>query len=209
MSAKPQGDPPANRDRTILRLPPPRLDGKLSLEQAIARRRSLRHYSRRELTLEQIGQLLWAAQGLTGSGLRQRAAPSAGACHPLELYVCRQDGVWHYNAEYHRLHQHLPYDVRESLVPAAFQQTFIAAAPCVIAVSVVWQRTIERYTDRGRVRYVPMDVGHATQNLLLEAVALGLGAVPVGAFDDRQVKNVLSLPPDEDAFYLIPIGYPA
>ncbi len=189
-------------------LPQPRTDGPVSLEAAIARRRSVRRYSPRHLTVEQIGQLLWAAQGITGNTSAQRAAPSAGACHPLVLYVCLPDGVWRYHPQGHYLTRHLREDVREDLVKAAWRQRFIAQAPCVLVMSAIFERTTGRYQERGAQRYVPMDVGHAAENVLLQAVALGLGGVPVGAFTDQAVGNVMALPEREVPLYIIPIGHP-
>ncbi|HEY77104.1 MAG TPA: SagB/ThcOx family dehydrogenase [Thermoflexia bacterium] len=189
-------------------LPAPRLDGPMSLEAAIAARRSVRAYRPDDLSLEEIGQLLWAAQGITGDRPFKRAAPSAGGRCPLEFYACRADGVWHYRPEGHRLELHLEGDVRPALVEAAWGQKFLAQAPVVFAVSGVFARTTSRYGDRGRIRYVPMDVGHAAQNLLLQAVALGLASVPVGAFDDAAVARVLRLPGDQEPLYLLPVGRP-
>ncbi|MBN1953869.1 MAG: SagB/ThcOx family dehydrogenase [Anaerolineae bacterium] len=189
-------------------LPPPRVDGPLSLEAAIAARRSVRAYQAKELPLEAIGQLLWAAQGITGERAFQRAAPTAGGRCPLEFYVCRADGVWHYEPQPHCLSRHLARDVRPDIVRAALGQEFLAAAPAVFALSAVMARTTDRYGGRGRFRYVPMDTGHAAQNLLLQAVALGLASVPVGAFDDTPMAQALSLPEDQEPLYLLPVGYP-
>jgi len=180
----------------------------MSLEATIAARRSVRAYALTELTLEEIGQLLWAAQGITGNRPHKRAAPSAGGRCPLEFYVCRSDGVWHYEPEGHRLLRHLSEDVRGPLADAAWGQRFIAQAPAVFAVSALFDRTTSRYGERGRIRYVPMDLGHAAQNLLLEAVALGLVSVPVGAFDDAAVARVLGLPSEQEPLYLLPVGHP-
>lgn len=189
-------------------LPQPRTSSDVSLEAAIARRRSTRRFSPASLTLEQIGQLLWAAQGITGGREVLRAAPSAGACHPLIFYVCRDDGVWRYHPQDHSLARHLEQDVRGDLMAASWRQEFIAEAPCVFAISTVFERITQRYGERGQLRYVPMDVGHAAQNLLLQAVALGLASVPVGAFDDATVKKVLALPGQEEPLYLLPVGHP-
>ena len=191
-----------------IELPAPRLDGPMSLEAAIAARRSVRAYRPDDLSLEEIGQLLWAAQGITGDRPFKRAAPSAGGRCPLEFYVCRHDGVWHYRPKGHRLELHLAEDVRPALVDAAWGQKFLAQAPVVFAISGVFARTTSRYGERGRLRYVPMDVGHAAQNLLLQAVALGLASVPVGAFDDAAVARVLHLPEEEEPLYLLPVGRP-
>lgn len=196
----------ANVSESRITLPTPRTDGQVSLEASIAQRRSVRRYAPEHLNLEQIGQLLWAAQGITGSDDSQRAAPSAGGCHPLIFYVCRTDGTWRYHPEGHYLTRHLEQDVRDGLAEAA--QRFIAEAPCVFVISAIFERTTRRYKERGQLRYVPMDVGHAAQNLLLQAVALGLASVPVGAFDDAAVKKVLALPEREVPLYILPVGYP-
>jgi SagB-type dehydrogenase family enzyme len=190
-------------------LPKPRTDGPVSVEAAIARRRSVRRYGPESLTLEEIGQLLWSAQGITGDHVNRRAAPSAGGRHPLVFYVCRSDGIWRYHPQGHSLTPHLERDVRDDLGEAAWRQRFIGEAPCVFAVSAVFERSTERYQERGRVRYVPMDLGHAAQNLTLQAIALGLVSVSVGAFDDDAVKRVLALPDQEEPLYLIPVGHPA
>ena len=189
-------------------LPTPRTTGPVSLEAAIAQRRSVRRYAPEDLNLEQIGQLLWALQGITGSGSSQRTPPSAGGRHPLVVYVCRADGIYRYHPEGHHLTLHLEQDVREELVHAAYRQKFIAEAPCVFAISAIFERTTQRYGDRGETRYVPMDVGHAAENLLLQAVALGLASVPVGAFHDAGVKEALALPAEQEPVYLLPVGYP-
>jgi SagB-type dehydrogenase family enzyme len=180
----------------------------MSLESAIAERRSVRRYRPEDLKLEQIGQLLWAAQGITGGRGIERAAPSAGGRHPLVVYVCRADGAWRYHPQSHTLTRHLGQDVREELAEAAWRQKFIAEAPCVFIVSAIIERTTQRYGERGETRYVPMDAGHAAQNLLLQAVALGLGGVPIGAFDDGSVSKALALPEQEVPMYVIPVGHP-
>ncbi|MCP4543330.1 MAG: SagB/ThcOx family dehydrogenase [Chloroflexi bacterium] len=183
-------------------LPQPCTDGPVSLEAAIAQRRSVRCYTPEGLKLEQIGQLLWAVQGVTGGKNTLRAAPSAGGRHTLILYVCRADGIWRYHPEGHCLTRHLGQDVREKLVEAARYQKFIAEAPCVFAIS-----SIHRYGERGETRYVPMDTAHAAQNMLLQAVAMGLASVPVGEFDDASVSKVLALPEQQVPMYILPVGH--
>jgi len=189
-------------------LPAPSISGSVSLEAAIAKRRSRRRYTPEELSLEQVGQLLWAAQGITGERDALRAAPSAGGCHPLIIYVCRADGTWRYHPEGHYLTRHLEQDLRNELAEAAWRQQFIAQAPYVFVISAIFERTTQRYGGRGQTRYVPMDAGHAAQNLLLQAAALGLASAPVGAFVDDTVKEVLSLPEQEEPLYILPVGYP-
>jgi SagB-type dehydrogenase family enzyme len=196
------------KDHRHIRLPKPGLKGTLTVEEALARRRSVREFSHDPLSLEEIGQLLWAAGGITGHASCLRTHPSAGALHPLEVYLLDPDGVFHYEPEGHRLCLVREGDGRAGLAKAALRQGFITDAACVIAILAVYARTTGKYGDRGRVRYVPMDAAHAAQNVLLQAVALGLGAVPVGAFDDEAVRAVMGTPAGEVPLYLIPVGRP-
>jgi SagB-type dehydrogenase family enzyme len=198
----------ASKEQCVIRLPKPSLKGKLTLEEAIARRRSVREFSDHPLSLEEVAQLLWAAEGITGHASYLRAHPSAGALHPLEVYFLDPDGVFHYEPEGHRLIPVRGGDQRADLAKAAYRQWFLADAPSVIALTAVYARTTGKYGDRGRMRYVPMDAAHAAQNVLLQAVALGLGAVPVGAFDDEAVRAVMGTPANEVPLYLIPVGRP-
>jgi len=188
-------------------LPPPRTEGPLSLEETLLRRRSVRAYTGRALTREEVGQLLWAAQGITREG-RYRTAPSAGALYPLELYVADAGGVWHYIPQEHALERWCAEDRRPRLCPAALSQAAVCRAPSVFVITAVFARTAQKYGDRA-TRYVWLEAGHAAQNLLLQAVALGLGAVPIGAFYDEQVQAALDLPSDHAPLYLIPVGEPA
>jgi SagB-type dehydrogenase family enzyme len=191
----------------ILELPAPELEGRMSLEQALAVRRSVREFTRQTLTERELSQLLWAAQGITrADGLR--TAPSAGALYPLEVWVATASGFYHYEPHKHRLTQHLERDLRPEIYRAALMQEAILQAPAVFVIAAVHQRTAQKYGEQRTPRYVPMEVGHSAQNLLLEAVALGLGGVVIGAFNDGEVERVLSLPAEQKPLYLIPVGHP-
>lgn len=190
--------------RTIM-LPSPALTGAVSLETAIARRRTRRQFSPEPLSWEQIGQLLWSASGITEAASGKRAAPSAGACYPLELYALLPEGLYHYAPREHALHLTTAGDLRRQ-VAAAAGQDFLLTAPLIIVMAAEFQRTTQRYAKRGQERYVPMDVGHAAQNLLLQATALGLASCPVGAFDDDQMARLLQLPAAQVPLYLLPVG---
>jgi len=200
---------PATEGETI-KLPEPVFDSGVSLEQSLRERRSVRDYSGQPLTLGELSQLLWAAQGIT-SPAGARTAPSAGALYPLEVYVVVGDvrelspGVYHYIPEGHELSQTLDGDRRDDLAHAALGQDWVAEAAAVFLLAAVYERTTDKYGDRG-IRYVHLEAGHAAQNLCLEAVALGLGAVTVGAFDDGQVASIVGLPEDEKPLYIIPAG---
>lgn len=187
-------------------LPIPKLKGKISLEQAIKERRSKRSFSPQELTIEQIGQLLWSAQGITESRRGLRAAPSAGALYPMEIYLLNKDGLFHYLPKKHKLEQVLQKDLRKELAVAAWGQSFVAFAPVAIVIAAAYERISSRYGQRGQ-RYTDIEVGHIAQNIHLQAVALGLGSVPVGAFDDQALKQLLKLADDEQPLYIVPVGY--
>lgn len=198
---------PDARSDGIEKLPPPRLEGPLSVEAALARRRSVREFGARPLGAAEIGQLAWAAQGIThGDGLR--AAPSAGALYPLELYVATAGGLYRYDPREHGLRRLAAGDPRPALARAALDQDCVGEAPAVFAITAVVARTARRYGRERAARYAHLEAGHAAQNLLLEAVALGLGAVPVGAFDDAALAKALALPPREEPLYLVPVGLP-
>lgn len=190
-------------------LPAPRLDGGSALERALAERRSVREYERGALSVAQVAQLLWAAQGETQ--LDARTAPSAGALYPLELYLVAGEirdlapGLYQYDPGKHRLLPAASGDRRRGLSDAALAQECVAEAAAVFVFTVVERRTTRKYGPRG-VRYAHIEVGHAAQNLALQATALGLGTVTVGAFDDDAVAHLLQLPEGEAPLYLMPVG---
>lgn len=190
--------------QSVINLPSPVEKGKMSMEEALKHRESVRDFSSKSLTKEELSQLLWAAQGMTRDW-GARTAPSAGALFPLEVYVVLKEGVFHYLPKDHRLSRDLDKDVRNQLADAALGQDCVRKAPAIFVIAAVYERTAKKYGNRAE-RYVKIEAGHAGQNLLLEAVSLGLGAVPVGAFYDEKVKQVLNLPVNHEPLYLIPVG---
>ena len=183
----------------------------MSVEEAMENRRSIREFSREGLLLEDVSELLWAAQGIT-SRRGYRTAPSAGGLYPLELYVVAGDvaglspGVYRYRPQKHDLVLVATGDYRKGLASAALGQDWVRRAPAILVITGVYERTMAKYGERGR-RYVHMEVGHAAQNVYLKATAQGLGTVMVGAFDDEEVQEVLSLPADHEPLGLMPIGH--
>lgn len=201
-------EPAGPQSASVTLLPTPVLDSETSLEEALVGRRSVRELEDIPLTATELGQLLWASQGIT-SQRGFRTAPSAGALYPLEVYVSTADGIFHYDPEGHRLLSAGHQDVRQALYEAALRQEPIRQAPAVFILAAVYKRIEQKYGSERGPRYVHLEAGHAAQNLLLEAVALGLGAVPIGAFQDEQVQHVLGLPADHQPLYLIPVGRPS
>jgi len=198
---------------TEISLPEPDLTGEISLEQALAGRRSIRSFAAQPLTLAQAGQLLWAAQGVTGRDSRFRTAPSAGALCPLEIYLVAANvdgltpGVYQYIPDGHMIALVASSDVRETLAQAALGQDVVRNSQAVIAISAIYERNSVKYGERSS-RYVPMDAGHASQNVQLQAVALGLGTCAVGGFYDDKVSEALFLTDEEVPLLLIPVGVP-
>jgi SagB-type dehydrogenase family enzyme len=197
--------------RETVILPEPVYTGDHPVEGLLRQRRSVRDYRDIPLPLSHVSQLLWAAQGIThAAGLR--TAPSAGALYPLELYVVAGNvnnlaaGVYHYQADGHRLERMHRGDRRKPLAEAALSQMWIGDAAAVVVFAAVYERTTRKYGQRGN-RYVHMEVGHAAQNLFLQAEALGLATVVVGAFHDDEVAEVLQLPADVRPLALMPVGH--
>jgi len=190
----------------IIKLPPPKQKGNITLEEAISKRRSERNLESKTLSLETIGQLLWACQGITDSRRNLRAAPSAGATYPLEIYLVKNDGLFHYIPEGHKLEKIKDGDLRGELCDACLGQGFVRDADIDFVICADFKRTTSRYGKRGEM-YVYIEAGHAAQNLHLQAVSEGLGSVPVGAFSEIAVKNVLGLSPGLIPVYIIPVGH--
>ena len=208
------GDPPIQTSDSPLTyiLPDPMSEGTMSVEEALASRRSRRNFQDKPLTLEQLSQILWAAYGISDErGLR--TTPSAGALYPLEIYVVVgnvtgiEAGVYRYNPLEHTITRTIDGDLREELSAAALNQRMIAYAPVTVVYTAVFSRITERYGARGRERYVYMEIGHSAQNVYLQAEAMGLGTCAVGAFIDGRVSELLQLPAEEEPLYLMPVGY--
>jgi SagB-type dehydrogenase family enzyme len=191
-----------------MKLPKPKTTSSTSVEQVLGERRSVRDYSEDSLTLEEISQLLWAAQGVT-SEWGGRTAPSAGALYPLEIYLAADKvkgldaGLYHYDPGKHLVTPKKKGDIRQKLTQAALHQDEISRAPATIIISAVYERTMVKYGERG-IRYVHMEVGSAAENIYLQAEALSLGTVFIGAFDDEEVKTALGI--EEEPLAIMPVG---
>jgi SagB-type dehydrogenase family enzyme len=201
---------PSQEQAEVIKLPEPRYDSDVSLEQSLLERRSIRDYSGQPLTLQEISQLTWAAQGLTDPrGFR--TAPSAGGLYPLELYIVVGDvedlaaGVYRFQPDGHQLVKTADGDKRAELAEAALEQEWVEEGAADFVFTAIYERTTGKYGERG-IRYVHMEAGHAAQNLCLQATALGLGAVTIGAFYDEEVSQLLNLPAEEKPLYVIPVG---
>ncbi len=183
-----------------------------SLEEALSERRSRRDFSQEEVTLEEVAQILYSAQGITGD-MGKRTAPSAGATYPLEVYLVSkrvddlERGVYRYLPESHKLEKILEGDISQNLSEYALNQDFIEEAAFNLVITGIYHRTTQRYGERGE-RYVYMEAGHVGQNVYLQAESLNLSTVVVGAFSDEDIKSLLNLKKEETPLYIIPIGKP-
>lgn len=194
-----------------IKLPEPNYDSDTSVEQTLLGRRSVREYKNEPLTLTEVSQLLWAAQGITEPRRGFRTAPSAGALYPLEVYVVIgnvegvAEGVYKYRPPEHEIVKVRDEDVRDELTAAALGQTWVGDGSVVIVFSAVYERTTQKYGDRG-IRYAHMEAGHAAQNVYLQAVSLNLGTGVVGAFKDDEVRSILNMSDEENPLYIMPVG---
>lgn len=200
---------------TTVRLPPPTPRGTKSLEEVILRRRSAREFMPEQLSQFQLSQILWSAQGITDSAWGLRSVPSAGATFPLELFVAcgtrsvegMNEGIYHYEVNNHSLTRHHEKDIRTELAEASVNQDIVSIALVDIIICALYSRTTSRYGGRGE-RYILLEVGHAGQNIYLEATALGLASVAIGAFDDDQVRELLRLDSRYSPLYIMAVGKP-
>ncbi|MGF1614713.1 MAG: SagB/ThcOx family dehydrogenase [Gammaproteobacteria bacterium] len=212
---KPRQPPPdeAHLDTQTIDLPPPDQQG-LPVETAIKNRRSVRHYSPKPLPLGALSQLLFAAQGTTGHmyGEPLRAAPSAGALYPFEIYVVAHNvealarGLYHFAPNTHQLELIRAGDLRSLITQVALQQAVVGEADAIFVLAAVFDRTRRKYGERG-FRYVYIEAGHISQNIYLQAVSLGLGSVAVGAFLDEGLNRLLGIDgQSQAAIYLHAVG---
>jgi len=194
-------------------LPEPVFEG-LSVEEVIAARRSIRSYSEDSLSLAEVSQILFAGQGITGErgGRALRSAPSAGGTYPIELYLIVNrvaglaPGIYHYVPTDHTIDLVREGLFGESLSEACLWQSMPQTAAVSIVMTAVRERTTSRYGQRG-IQYIRMEAGHISQNICLESVSLGLGAVPVGAFDDHALDRLLGIDGEnETSLYVNCIG---
>ena len=201
-------------------LPSPQTDGTISIEHALANRRSHRSFTDEAISAEQLSQVLWAAYGITNpipgnpnlrGGLR--TAPSAGALYPFEIYILVgkvtgvETGLYQYISQEHKIVKVTDQDLREGLSVAAFGQVHIKEAPISILYAAIYSRMTGKYGDRGRDRFVCIDLGHSAQNVYLQAGALNLGTCAVGGFNDEKVVELMQLPEEEVPLYIMPVGH--
>jgi SagB-type dehydrogenase family enzyme len=211
--------PDSHAAATVVKLPEPVRDGKVSVEKCLAERRSIRKHTAEPVMLAEVSQLLWAAYGVTqplpnvpGVHGGLKTAPSAGGLYPLELYVVAGNvtglatGIYWYRPETHDLVLVEQGDKRRALFDASAGQTWVRDAPASLVYSAVFSRTTDKYGTRGRERYVCMDLGHSAENVYLQCGSLGLGTCAIGAFLDDDVKLTVRMTKPEEPLYIMPVG---
>lgn len=198
-----------------MKLPLPKIPGRMSVEEAIKSRRTLRDFRAASLILGDLAQLLWAAQGITAHNGFKRAAPSAGALYPMDVYTIvgeegveeLQPGLYHYRPRDHGILRIAHDDLRKELARASLSQMWMAQAPINLLITAEYDRVTVKYGNRG-VRYAMIEAGHIAQNIFLQAEALGLGAGIVGAFEDQAVIKALGIPSSHEPLLIMPVGHP-
>ncbi len=202
------------REGEIIQLPSPALKGSVSVEETINSRRTIRSFANKPLTLGEWGQILWAAQGITSDGgIKKRAAPSAGALYPLDIYLILGKsvpeslgaGLFHYLPLKHALRRISAKDFTKKVAEASLHQYWMAEAPGMVLITAEYSRITGKYGDRG-IRYAHIEAGHVAQNCFLQAESLTLNVGIVGAFDDKALIDLLPIPRGFEPILLLPIG---
>jgi SagB-type dehydrogenase family enzyme len=201
---------------TKIKLPPPKQVETLSVDEAIRRRRSIRTFLEKPMTIEQLSYLLWASIGIQRkeNGYEFRTVPSAGALYPIETYLIAnkirglEKALYHYSIKSHLLEELVRGDFSRSVARAALGQEMFLGAAAIFVWTAIFDRSKWKYRQRA-YRYIYLDAGHIAQNLALSATSLGLGSCQVGAFYDDEVNTIVGVDgAEESAIYLSAVGYP-
>ncbi len=208
----------AHANENSIELPSVETDGNVSVEKAIFNRESVRNFSDDSLSIEELSQIVWAGAGfrdVDAVSEATRTYPSAGGIYPVNLYIVVRNvdglnsGVYEFIPSGHKLQLLKEGDFSDQLSSAALRQGFIADAAVNLVYAADYDAVRSRYGERGAERYIYMDIGHAAENVYLQAEAMGLGTVAVGAFDDDGVGNVLGNENIKGVpVYILPVGRP-
>ncbi|MBN2313293.1 MAG: DJ-1/PfpI family protein [Sedimentisphaerales bacterium] len=194
--------------RKLIQLTEPDTEGAITLQQALAKRRSVTQFTNEALKPSDISQLAWAGQGITETQKGLRTAPSLGEIYPIDLIFVTQEGTFTYDPTEHRLEQLSDQDIRISLASATSMPESVAGAPCSIILAGSTRKMSERFPDKART-YIYLEAGHIAQNIELQATALDLGSVAVAVFNTANVRKTCKLPRNEDPLYIVCVGHPA
>jgi SagB-type dehydrogenase family enzyme len=189
----------------------------MGLAETLRRRRSVREFQPKALSLGQLAYLLWASTGIQRAeqGYEFRSAPSAGALYPVETYIIAnrvselEPGAYHYGIHNHELERVRAGDLRRRIAAAALGQEMCGEAAAVFIWTAIFARCKWKYGQRA-YRYIYLDAGHIAQNLALAAVSLDLGSCQIGALFDDEVNKLLDLDGiKESVVYMSVVGVPA
>jgi len=202
------------KEGKVISLPDPSYKGEVSVEEVIKSRRTVRSFRADPLTLSQLSQLLWAAQGITDERKGLRSAPSGGALYPLDVYVSvgekgvidLPEGIYRYLPQNHKIEKITEGDRRREIAKASVGQNWMAQAPVIFVITAEYSRITKKYGNRGQ-RYAHIEVGHVGQNIFLQAEAIGLGAGIVGAFNDQEIAKIINAMPNHEPLIIMPVGY--
>ncbi|OJV88044.1 MAG: nitroreductase [Bacteroidia bacterium 44-10] len=178
-----------------IKLPAPDRTGGKPLMQALNERQSIRSYQDRELTPQQLSDLLWAANGFNRDD--KRTAPTANNRQELELYVTTMSGVYFYDARNHLLKEVKKGDHRAQ----AGSQDFVAQA----ALNLIFVSDMEKASSK---EYAYTNCGFVAQNVYLYCASEGLGVVVRGSFDKDKLRELLKLPSNQEVLLTQSVGYP-
>lgn len=188
-------------------LPKPQTTGGMPLQEALAKRRSVREFKPTPLTAAEVGQLCWAAQGITEPNRGLRTAPTAMLLYSVSVYMVDANGIHAYLPKEHALKTLRSENILAELCALPPNPPGLGQAPAVMVLGLNVGPLAQRVGEKAE-RYGMMEVGHVAQNVLLQVTALGLGSIPVGGFDDAKVATLLKLPDGVRPVYLLPVGHP-
>lgn len=192
----------------------PQVISKLAFDEIIKKRKSIRDFSDKPISLNQLSYLLWASTGIQRKeyGYEFRTAPSAGALYPIETYLVVNSvegisaGIYHYSIKDHNLEQLKIGDFSNEIALAALDQVMCEYASVVFIWTAIFNRSKWKYDQRA-YRYIYLDCGHIAENLALAATNINLGSCQIGALYDDEVNDIISVDGiNESTIYMSVVG---
>lgn len=185
--------------QATIQLPATNIPTTVTLAKALNNRRSVREFTNKPVSAQELSNLLWAANGINRPN-GKRTAPSALDAQDIDIYVCRADGAYLYEPKDNKLKRITPKDIRTAV---ADRQDFVKAAPvCLVLVS-----NTEKFTRGGGDKWGGVDAGYVSQNICLYCAAAGLATVPRGSMDAATLKKELKLTDKQTIWLNHPVGY--
>ena len=184
-----------------------------SFRSLLRRRKTTRKQKKGTLAGNYLREFIWAAYGHThdDGGIKMRTAPSPGATYPIELHFACEDiegtanGIYRYDIDKEDIMPTAEGRYFDRIMALSLDQKFISQCNLVVIMVYNPQKIISDY-GKDSFKYAAMECGHIAQNLLLMATSLGLGAVPVGAFDRKKLGKLIGIDDSKEALYMVTIG---